>query len=166
MCKWKFPLAYTPSVLFVCLGNICRSPTAEGVFIQKARLRGFKVKVDSAGTSGYKKGVAPDKRSQAVAEIRHYNLSGLKCRRVADEDYENFDYIIAMDNANVRDLKRKCPENLHHKITLLMSYCDSPFDEVPDPYYGGGKGFELVLELIEQACDGLLLALTNPSKVR
>lgn len=159
-------MAYSPSVLFVCLGNICRSPTAEAVFVHKARLLGANLKVDSAGTAGYHKGASPDKRSQAVAEVRHYNLSALKCRRVADDDYENFDYIIAMDNANMRDLKTKCPEHLQHKISLLMSYCDSPFDEVPDPYYGGGKGFELVLELIEQACDGLLASIINHPKAR
>lgn len=157
-------MSYTPSVLFVCLGNICRSPTAEGVFVQKARRRGFKVKVDSAGTAGYHKGAHPDKRSQQVAQDRNYDLSSLKCRRVSEEDFETFDYIIAMDNANVRDLKRKCPQDLQHKISLLMSYCDSPFDEVPDPYYGGGKGFELVLELIEKACDGLLISLTTTGK--
>jgi protein-tyrosine phosphatase len=86
-------------------------------------------------------------------------LSSLKCRRVSEQDYQDFDYIIAMDKANVHDLKRKCPDALHHKISLFMSYCDSQFDEVPDPYYGGGKGFELVLDLIEEASEGLLLKL-------
>lgn len=154
----------SPSVLFVCLGNICRSPTAEGVFVEKASQLRFDVHTDSAGTAGFHKGAAPDKRSQQVAQRRSYDLRRLKCRRVTEQDYQDFDYIIAMDKANVRDLKRKCPENLHHKISLFMSYCESPFDEVPDPYYGGGKGFELVLDLIEQAADGLLLNLTKDRK--
>lgn len=149
----------TPSILFVCLGNICRSPTAEGVFAEKAKQHGIEVKTDSAGTAGYHKGAAPDKRSQQVAQRRAYDLSSLKCRRVSEQDYQDFDYIIAMDKANVHDLKRKCPDALHHKISLFMSYCDSQFDEVPDPYYGGGKGFELVLDLIEEASEGLLLKL-------
>jgi protein-tyrosine phosphatase len=154
----------SPSVLFVCLGNICRSPTAEGVFAHKASRQGFDVHTDSAGTAGFHKGAAPDKRSQLVAQHRGYDLRALKCRRVTDEDYENFDYIIAMDNANVKDLKRKCPEKFQHKISLLMAYSESHFEEVPDPYYGGGKGFELVLDFIEQASDGFLLKLTQHIK--
>jgi protein-tyrosine phosphatase len=154
----------SPSVLFVCLGNICRSPTAEGVFAHKAKQQGFNFNIDSAGTAGFHKAAPPDKRSQQVASSRGYNLSSLKCRRVTEKDYQDFDYIIAMDNANVKDLKRKCPEEFQHKISLFMSYCDSPFDEVPDPYYGGGKGFEVVLDLIEQAADGFLLALKQKNK--
>lgn len=151
----------SPSVLFVCLGNICRSPTAEGVFRQKAIKNGFDVNVDSAGTAGYHKAAPPDKRSQQVAKVRGYDLSALKCRRVTEHDYEHFDYIIGMDKANVSDLKRKCPEEFQHKISLFMSHSQSEFDEVPDPYYGGGRGFELVLDLIEEAADGLLLKLSQ-----
>lgn len=155
----------SPSVLFVCLGNICRSPTAEGVFKQKALQHGFEVRVDSAGTGGYHKNAPPDKRSQAVASIKGYDLSHLKCRKVLETDYADFDLIIGMDKANISNLKRKCPEDHHHKIGLLMDYADSQFDEVPDPYYGGGKGFELVFDLIEQASDGLLLKLSQQIKV-
>jgi protein-tyrosine phosphatase len=151
------------SVLFVCLGNICRSPTAQGVFAQKAQQRGIKVHVDSAGTAGFHKGAAPDKRSQLVAKARGYDLSSLKCRKVDDDDFEKFDYIIAMDNANIRELMKKCPEELHGKISSFMSYCVSPFSEVPDPYYGGAKGFDVVLDLIEQASDGFLTKLTQHS---
>ncbi len=151
----------SPNVLFVCLGNICRSPTAEGVFREKALKGGVNVDIDSAGTSGYKDGVAPDKRAQQVASKRGYNLSKLKCRKVTESDFDKFDYIVAMDHANVRDLKRKCPEELQHKISLFMSHCDSEFDEVPDPYYSGMKGFELVLDLIEKAADGLLLKMVK-----
>ena len=153
----------TVSVLFVCLGNICRSPTAQAVFVDKAKRQSFNVHVDSAGTAGFHKGAAPDKRSQLIAQQRNYDLSSLKCRRVSEEDFEKFDYIIAMDKSNVRELKRKCPEELQHKVSLLMSYTDSTFEEVPDPYYGGGKGFDLVLDLIEQACDGLLHHLISNS---
>ena len=154
----------TPSVLFVCLGNICRSPTAEGIFKHKAMQNGFDVTVDSAGTAGYHDGHAPDKRSQQVASHKGYDLSRLKCRKVTKADFETFDYIIAMDKANVRDLKRKCPENLQHKISLFLSYANSEFEEVPDPYYGGGKAFELVIDLIEDAADGLLFKLSQSLK--
>ena len=156
----------SPSILFVCLGNICRSPTAEGVFKHKAEQHGFEVEVDSAGTGGYHNGAAPDKRSQQVARNRGYDLSDLKCRKVNDADYEKFDYIIAMDNANVSDLKRKCPEDFQHKISLFLSHTKAQYDEVPDPYYGGGKGFELVLDLIESAADGLLLKLSQSVKAQ
>jgi protein-tyrosine phosphatase len=147
------------SVLFVCLGNICRSPTAEGVFAHKAKSLGLNFKIDSAGTAGYHDGAAPDKRSQEVAKARGYNLSRLKCRKVTEQDFHDFDCILGMDAANVRDLKRKCPEELHSKIQLFLDYADSEFDEVPDPYYGGKRGFELVLDLIEDASDGLLKSL-------
>lgn len=153
-----------PSVLFVCLGNICRSPTAEGVFKHKAMQNGFEVSVDSAGTAGYHDGAAPDKRSQQVARVKGYDLSRLKCRKVTESDFEEFDYIVAMDQANVRELERKCPEEHLHKISLFLSHANSQFDEVPDPYYGGGKGFELVLDLIENAADGLLLKLSRSVK--
>nr|WP_136251978.1 low molecular weight protein-tyrosine-phosphatase [Ningiella ruwaisensis] len=151
----------TPSVLFVCLGNICRSPTAEGVFRDKAEKSGVSVRIDSAGTGGYHIGAPPDKRSQQVARSRGYDLSLIKCRKVAESDFEEFDYIVAMDHQNVSDLKRKCPEELHHKISLFLSHCESEFEEVPDPYYAGLKGFELVLDLIEEASDGLLLKLAS-----
>ena len=148
--------SHSPSFLFVCLGNICRSPTAEGVFRKKAELKSLPYQIDSAGTAGYRNGASPDNRSQQVALARGYNLSNLKCRRVNNQDFIDYDYIIAMDHANVRELKRKCPEDLQHKIHLLLNFANTSFDEVPDPYYGGGKGFEVVLDLIEQGCDGLI----------
>lgn len=153
-----------PSVLFVCLGNICRSPTAEGVFRTKALNNGFEVQVDSAGTGGYHLGAPPDKRSQQAASRLGYDLSDLKCRKVEEQDFAHFDYIIAMDNANVQDLMRKCPEEFQHKISLILAYTKTNFTEVPDPYYGGGKAFELVLDLIEKSCDGLLLKLSQRVK--
>lgn len=148
-----------PKVLFVCLGNICRSPTAEGVFLEKAKQNNLDIVVDSAGTGGYHKGAAPDKRSQQVALARGYDLSRLKCRKVDERDFADFDLILAMDTANVSDLKRKCPEEHQHKIKLFLTFANTRFDEIPDPYYGGGKGFELVLDLIERASDGLIESL-------
>ncbi len=145
-----------PAVLFVCLGNICRSPTAEAVFRAKAHQRGLTLEIDSAGTAGYHTGSPPDKRSKAAGESRGYSFKGLKCRRVDRLDFEKFDYVLAMDNENLADLLRICPQEYQHRVQLMLSYGESEFDEVPDPYYGGQKGFELVLDLIEQASDALL----------
>ena len=149
-----------PSVLFVCLGNICRSPTAEAVFRAKATQAGLRLKIDSAGTHGYHIGKGPDPRSEQAGKARGYDFSGLACRRVDDDDFEKFDYILGMDAENVKNLKKRCPEELHARIHLFLSFADSDFDEVPDPYYGGLKGFELVLDLIEAASDGLLKQLS------
>ncbi|GBL05258.1 low molecular weight protein-tyrosine-phosphatase [Glaciecola sp. KUL10] len=144
------------SVLFVCLGNICRSPTAEGVFAKKAMEQGLRVKIDSAGTAGFHEGAAPDKRSQQAANAKGYDLSKLECRRVVERDFQDFDLIIAMDDSNMRDLLKKCPEELQDKVRLFLTFVDTEFSEVPDPYYGGKRGFELVLDLIEKASDGLI----------
>lgn len=151
----------TPAILFVCLGNICRSPTAEGVFAQKAKTLGLDFKIDSAGTAGYHDGAMPDKRAQEVASARGYDLSRLKCRKVQESDFVNYDYIVGMDEANVRDLKRKCPQEYQHKIQLFLDFSSSNFDDVPDPYYGGKKAFELVLDLIEEGADGILKKLSK-----
>lgn len=144
------------AVLFVCLGNICRSPTAEAVFKKKAHDAGLDLIIDSAGTHGYHIGSPPDKRSQSAGTERGYSFSGLKCRRVDDDDFEKFDYILAMDNSNLKNLHGMSPSEHHHKIHLFLSFCDSTEEEVPDPYYGGKGGFELVLDLIEHASDGLI----------
>jgi protein-tyrosine phosphatase len=148
--------ANTPSVIFVCLGNICRSPSAEAVFKKKADDRGLSVEVDSAGTAGYHKGAEPDKRSQAVAIERGYSFKGLKCRKFEDQDFEKFDYILGMDNQNIANLLEACPEEYQHKVSLLLSFTVSEEQEVPDPYYSGKRGFEYVLDLIEQGTDGLI----------
>jgi protein-tyrosine phosphatase len=153
--------ANIPSVLFVCLGNICRSPSAEAVFKKKAADNGLVIDIDSAGTAGYHKGASPDKRSQAVGMQRGYNFKGLKCRKVVDQDFEKFDYILGMDNQNIVNLLNVCPEEFKNKVSLLLNFCGSEEQEVPDPYYGGKGGFEYVLDLIEQGSDGFIKYLKS-----
>lgn len=144
------------SVLFVCLGNICRSPTAEAVFKHKAAQAGLNIEIDSAGTHGYHIGNPPDKRSQAAGVERGYSFKGLKCRRVDESDFERFDFILAMDNSNLANLHVMSPSQYHDKIKLFLDFANVDDKEVPDPYYGGKRGFELVLDLIEEASDGLI----------
>jgi len=150
------------AVLFVCTGNICRSPTADGVFRHLVREAGLEaeVRVDSAGTHDYHVGEAPDERAQAHALRRGYDLSALRARQVASEDFDTFDLVLAMDRGHLRILKRLAPSKHHHKLRLFMEYATSlRRDEVPDPYYGGSGGFEEVLDMIEDAARGLLTAL-------
>lgn len=151
--------SFQASVLLVCLGNICRSPTAEGVLrklLADAGLGG-RVRVDSAGTAGYHVGAAPDPRATAAAQARGFDLSPLRARRVATEDFERFDLILAMDEDNLADLQRSAPEGARARLGLLLDY--APGQErrtVPDPYYGGRNGFEEVLDLVTEACAGLV----------
>jgi len=149
-------------VLFVCMGNICRSPTAEGVFRHLLRQKSLddRIEVDSAGTHGYHVGEAPDQRTQRAAASRNYDLSDMRARKVAAQDIEYFDLILAMDHNNLDVLKRICPRDKHERLGLLMSYSKNfDDDEVPDPYYGLGHGFDLVLDMVEDAADGLLESL-------
>lgn len=149
-------------VLFVCMGNICRSPTAEGVFRHLLRQRNLedRIEVDSAGTHGYHAGEAPDQRTQRAAAVRQYKLSDMRARKVTAQDVEYFDLILAMDHNNLAVLKRICPLDKHDRLGLLMSYSKNfDDDEVPDPYYGLGHGFDLVLDMIEDAASGLLESL-------
>jgi protein-tyrosine phosphatase len=150
------------SILFVCMGNICRSPTAEGVFRHRAAAAGLAdhCVIDSAGTHGYHVGDTPDARSMEYAAKRGYDLSAQRARQVVAGDFDRFDYLLAMDRDNLRLLEAACPPQHRHKLALFMSHAShSPSDVVPDPYYGGGRGFDLVLDYIEDASDGLIRAL-------
>lgn len=146
-------------VLFVCMGNICRSPTAEGVFRRQVREAGLDdvVLSDSAGTHDYHIGEAPDRRAREAARRRGYDLSALRARRVSVEDYARFDLVLAMDEHNLQLLKQQCPREHAHKLQLFLAFGQNEnVREVPDPYYGGAQGFEHVLDLIEDAAQGLL----------
>lgn len=146
-------------VLLVCMSNICRSPTAEVVLRQyiKNNNLGDKVEVDSAGTHGYHVGEAPDSRTQRAASIRGYNLSQLRARKVARQDLDYFDLILAMDKSNLDNLQRMATPEQQERIKLFMRYAKHFEDEeVPDPYYGLGHGFDLVLDMVEDASQGLI----------
>jgi protein-tyrosine phosphatase len=173
------PMTY--KVLMVCMGNICRSPTAEGVLQHKLRQTGLDawVQVDSAGTHAYNVGSPPDPRTQKHAALRGYDLGHLRARKVAEDDFQRFDLILAMDWDNHALLEDACPDDpaLRRKLRRLTEFlpADSPHagaQTVPDPYYGGPAGFEAVLDLVEAACEGLMGHLrqvvvsvgTNPTR--
>ncbi|WP_395398920.1 low molecular weight protein-tyrosine-phosphatase [Pseudoduganella sp. UC29_106] len=148
------------SILFVCMGNICRSPTAEGVFRHRAEAAGLELHIDSAGTHAYHIGEAPDARSTRHAAQRGYDLSTQRARKVAAADFERFDHVLAMDHENLEILLRSCPPQYRHKVGLFMRYATRSSSEiVPDPYYGGAQGFDMVLDYIEDAADGLIAVL-------
>ena len=154
-------------VLFVCMGNICRSPTAEGVFRDKIKKAGLaaSVQTDSAGTHGYHVGNPPDARAQEAARGRGYDLSDLRGREVCERDFEAFDYVLAMDKDNLAILQKKCPAPFQHKVRRLLSFSRRyPNLDVPDPYYGGRAGFDLVLDMVEDAADGLIEAINRNAK--
>lgn len=147
------------SVLFVCMGNICRSPTAAGVFRKLVADAGLQeqVYIDSAGTHAYHTGEPPDQRASAAAERRGFDLSGQSARRVTAEDFERFDYVLAMDRDNREILLAAALDDHHERIRLFLEFGSDPSRlEVPDPYYGGAVGFERVLDLVEDAARGLL----------
>ena len=147
------------SVLFVCMGNICRSPTAEGVFrhlVRQAQLEEH-VHTDSAGTHAYHVGNPPDVRAQATAERRGIELHDLRARRVAEEDFDVFDYVLAMDQDNYQILSTICPPGYETRLRMFMEFAPHlNIPEVPDPYYGGASGFERVFDMVEEAARGLL----------
>lgn len=150
------------SILFVCMGNICRSPLAEGVMRQHLRELGLleRVVLDSAGTHGYHEGAAPDERAQAAAMRRGIDISDLRARLVVKEDFQRFDLILAMDEDNLDLLQKMAATELRSKARLLMDYAAGDAGRsVPDPYYGGPIGFERVLDMVEEATDGLLARL-------
>jgi len=146
-------------VLFVCLGNICRSPTAEGVFRKHVTEAGLHehIHIDSAGTHAYHVGEPPDMRAQETAARRGIDLGGLRGRRATAQDLDEFDYVLAMDNENFRNLNAIAEEHHRQKIRLFLEFAEELDErEVPDPYYGGPGGFDRVLDMIEEASEGLL----------
>ncbi|KDP34708.1 hypothetical protein JCGZ_10913 [Jatropha curcas] len=155
------------SVLFVCLGNICRSPAAEGVFTDIVKKKGLdsKFKIDSAGTINYHEGNPADPRMRAAAKRRGIEITSMS-RPIRPSDFRDFDIILAMDKQNREDIleafnkwkfREKLPDNAHKKVKLMCSFCKKHNEtEVPDPYYGGPQGFEKVLDILEDACDSLL----------
>ena len=150
-------------ILMVCMGNVCRSPTAEVVMRQRVEQAGLshRIEIDSAGThASTSTAQPPDERSVAHAARRGYDLLSVRSRRVALSDYETFDLILAMDEDNLSNLRSTCPPEHRHKLKLMMSYGPARAPRViPDPYYGAAAGFEWVLDLIEAACDGLMAEL-------
>lgn len=154
-------------ILFVCMGNICRSPTAEGVFrhVLATRAPDLRIEIDSAGTHDYHVGDPPDRRSIAAARRRGIDLSTLRARMVAEEDFAQYDLILAMDEENLRELKRRAPPVYRDRIRLMMEFApEAASRAVPDPYYGGAQGFEEVLDLLEEAANGLLEELLSRQK--
>lgn len=149
-------------VLVVCMGNICRSPMAEAVLRHKLERAGLgdRVQVDSAGTSSHHSGESPDPRAVKQATARGYRMKGLKARAVSEQDFDQFDLVLAMDQSNLASLQDRCPPELQDKLRLMLSYApQTGLDEVPDPYYGSVAGFDRVLDLLEAACDGVLAEL-------
>lgn len=149
-------------VLMVCTGNICRSPTAHGVLEKMVADAGLseRIAVDSAGTHGYHVGDAPDRRSQQHAALRGYDLSQQRARKLRPQDFNQFDLVLIMDDANQVAASSVCPPAQAHRMLRLTDFCQQfQAREVPDPYYGGDQGFEQVLDLIEDACRGLLSVL-------
>lgn len=148
------------SILFVCMGNICRSPSAEAVFRQKAKA--LSLTIDSAGTIGSHAREKPDHRAQKAGVARGYSFDKIKARKVTEKDFSSFDLILAMDEQNVKDLMKVAPSAYQHKVQLFLDYAENFEDsEVPDPYYGGARGFQYVLDLVEDASDGLIRRLTS-----
>ena len=149
-------------ILFCCMGNICRSPTAEGVFrhVLATRAPDLQIEIDSAGTHDYHVGAPPDRRAIAAAQRRGIDLSTLRARMVAAEDFDRYDLILAMDAENLQELRRRAPPVHHQRIRLMMEFAPHASSRyVPDPYYGGAQGFEEVLDLLEEAAEGLVAEL-------
>ncbi|MDH7802994.1 MULTISPECIES: low molecular weight protein-tyrosine-phosphatase [unclassified Rhizobium] len=146
------------AVLFVCMGNICRSPLAEGILTNLAESEGLsrQLTVDSAGTGGWHTGTAPDRRSIAIAHKHGIDISRQRARQVSQADFETFDLIFAMDGSNLAKLLQKAPENQRHKIHLFLDYASGRHESVPDPYFGGEDGFVAVYNMLLAGCSSLL----------
>jgi protein-tyrosine phosphatase len=154
-------------ILFVCLGNICRSPTAEVVFraVASREAPDIVLEIDSAGTAGYHVGELPDRRTRQAAARRGYDMSALRARVVEPRDFEYFDLILAMDRENLRALERRSPPQARERLRLFLDFApETGISEVPDPYYGGANGFEDVLDLVEAASRGLIQHLRRRSQ--
>ena len=152
------------SILFVCMGNICRSPTAEGVFRHLVQQEGHAgwISTDSAGTHAYHIGEQPDRRAQQTARSRGIDLSDLRGRKAVKNDFEKFDYVLAMDDDNYQILESMCPSGFENKLSLFLDFSKEYSEtQVPDPYYGGDQGFEHVFDLVESASRGLLEDITK-----
>lgn len=148
-------------ILFVCLGNICRSPTVEGVarVLAAREVPQLGLTFDSAGTAGYHLGDAPDRRSQRHALARGYDISGLRARQLTGEDFHRFDLLLAMDQDNLTEMRARAPRGHTQRAQLFLSYLPGSAACVPDPYYGGSAGFETVLDLAEHGSRALFVAL-------
>ncbi len=158
LCLKSILLPMTTRLLFVCLGNICRSPSAENIMnhLIEQRQLGDRLSCDSAGTASYHVGSAPDRRMNAAAQRQGVTLTG-SARQFSVADFEAFDLILAMDRSNYQDILALDPGNYEYKVKLICEFCSAHSDEeVPDPYYGGEKGFDYVIELLLDACEGLL----------
>ena len=159
----------TTRILFVCMGNICRSPTAEGVFRKLVQQRAphLQVEIDSAGTHAYHVGEPPDRRAIAAAARRGIDLSGLRARMADESDFEGFDLLVAMDKLNREVLLDRSPDEYRGRVRLMLEFAPTTdVEDVPDPYYGGPVGFENVLDLVEEASKGLLDELLAQSAAR
>jgi protein-tyrosine phosphatase len=155
-------MTHDTSIIFICMGNICRSPTAEGVFRQKVHAAGLseRIRVDSAGTHNYHPGEPPDARSQHHAKLRGYDLSTIRARALTEADIEHASWLVVMDDQNYSTVLVRMAERYRHKLRRLTEFCSvHPAREVPDPYYGDKADFERVLDLVEDGCDGLLKAI-------
>ncbi|CAJ8687539.1 low molecular weight protein-tyrosine-phosphatase [Burkholderia pseudomallei] len=155
------------AICFVCLGNIYRSPTAEGVMRHQVAAAGLDgaIEIDSAGTGDWHVGEAPDARAQQAARARGYDLSALRARQIGDADFERFDLVLAMDGANLAALRKRCPPQYRGKVLLLMEFAgDGSAGDIADPYFGGARGFEQVLDQCEAACRGLLDSLRETAR--
>ena len=153
-------------ILMVCMGNICRSPTAHGVLEKMVADAGLAqhITVDSAGTHGYHVGEPPDERAQQHAARRGYDLSAQRARHLTAQDFERFDLVLVMDEANETHARPLCPPGQRHRLRRLTDFCTTvQAHEVPDPYYGGAAGFEQVLDIVEDACRGLLATMPPPA---
>ncbi len=156
-------------VLFVCMGNICRSPTAEGVFSKLVADRGLAAhfQIDSAGTHAYHVGEAPDLRAQRAARDRGVEIGHLRARKFIYGDFDDFDHILVMDDENHAVVEQACPDHLKHKVDYLLTFAPQVNTrEVPDPYYGGAHGFERVLDMIEMASEGFLAHLQQQGVIK